>query len=160
VFEQDAGFGTGEAARFGFGLRTHKAVSRGHAHREELVAMLLAQMQMPMPFECGKEDGQERDQSFRTDMIGGSPGGKQRVQNFFSIEKGALTRQSGFFGMVQELQSMFAGVAGNGDTFIEHACFLCARGLLIARSQMLDDFSPRLHAQGWRHGILFRTGRR
>ena len=72
--------------RLGFRLCAQEAISRGHAHREEVVAMLLAQMQMPMPFEGFKKGRQERHQPFGTDVVGRSPDGEQCVQDCFSVQ--------------------------------------------------------------------------
>ncbi len=50
-----------------------ETIGGGGAHREELAPNLLGELQMPMPLQGVDQGGQERDQPFGTDLIGGAP---------------------------------------------------------------------------------------
>lgn len=73
VFEEGSCLGSGYPARTALSLGAQEPIRRRCAHREQLAAALLGEVEMSMPHQRFNEGGQKGDQPFGTDLIGGAP---------------------------------------------------------------------------------------
>jgi hypothetical protein len=133
VFQQGSRSRRGKAARTCFAVRVQEAICRGCTHREEVAPALFAEMEMPMPLQYFDKRGQERDQSFGANVVGRCPCQVQRPLNLCSVVRWtwAVECLLHLRRMVEEMNGILTGIAGDGNETIEYTDLLGTRRLVI-----------------------------
>jgi len=66
-------------------LGAQEAIRRRRAHREQLAAALLCELEVLMPLQRFDQRGEKRDEAFGADPVGGVPDQEQRVLDFWPV---------------------------------------------------------------------------
>ena len=104
LLEQGSSSRRGEAALTTFALRGEPPIRRRRTHGKQLPSALLRDVEVLMPLQGIDQDGQERDQSFGADAVGGVPDQEERVLDVRPVLARVLALRCGLhlFRMVEE----------------------------------------------------------
>jgi len=96
-------------------LRTQEAVRCRCAHRKELAAALLCDVEMLMPLQHFYQGGEKGDEPFGADAVGGVPSQEENMLDFWPIPRWAWTlkRLLHLFSMVEEPPRVFTIVSSS-----------------------------------------------
>ncbi len=119
--EQSPPCGRHPVRRVPFAIGAKNPVGSRRAEREELGAHHVGERQMAVAFEYRDQLGQEGDEAFGTDAIGGRPGDDERVLHRATVEALARSQQRRRRenGMGKEPDSVLARIAGDSNELIE-----------------------------------------
>nr|WP_236601640.1 hypothetical protein [Ktedonobacter sp. SOSP1-52] len=125
LLEQGASFGRRKAMGMRVAVGLQETICGGCAHREELAAVFLAELDMPLLLQFFEHIRQERYQAFRTNPVEGLPSQHQRFFDFWPIAtaKCCWWREDLLDVMKQPL-GIFTCIPGGNDKFLQDLLFL------------------------------------
>lgn len=119
AFEQRASLCRRKTTQAALAIGMQHAISRRGAHREQLVAVCLGQVQMSMPLQGRNQRGQERNQTFRANPIGSIPGQEQRSSDLLPIVlTGTLRGLLGLLGMIEQSPGILTVISSDSSKII------------------------------------------
>ena len=155
LFEQGTRFGGRKAMGMGVTMGLQEAICGSRAHREQLAAVFLAELDMPMLLQRFDDAWQKRHQAFGTNPVEGLPGQHQCLFDLRPIPAAECCRRRKTSStMVEQPEGIFARVPGGAHKFLQDLLLLGPRRSVICRRNLLEQDPPGLRPQSFSHVFL------
>ena len=124
LFEQGTRFGGRKAMGMGIAMGLQEAICRSRAHREQLAAVFLAELDMPMLLQHFDDAWQKRHQAFGTNPVEGLPGQHQCFFDLRPIPAECCRRRTDLLTMVEQPEGIFAHVPSGAHKCLQDLLLL------------------------------------